>query len=242
MSNSSWAKCLTGAALLGATVMPTLATATIVTFESAPPLTLVGPGQPDAAYTESGVSFTPSGGDAMVAPSSCAWGVDSCINNNSTTYLTALNGAEITITAQQAFSMNNLDASFFPSPTPKGQFAGRFVGLQFVGTLWGGGTTDITFQLFEDVLAPGDFRFVNYGMPNPPLLSSLTLSACFFVGTDCLRSGAAFDAAGYQFNDLQFAIDNLWLFTVPEPSTHWLVALCLGGLALTRRRAARQAG
>lgn len=243
MSKPSWAQCLTGAALLAATVMPTLAAATVVTFESAPPLTLVGPGQPDASYTESGVSFTPSGGDARVGTSACTVGTDSCISNNLTTYLTALNGATVTITAQQAFSLIGFDASFFPPPTPKGLFAGTFVGLQLLGALSGGGTFQSTVQLFEDAFAAGDFVFANYATIAPfPLLSSLTLSACVFIGPNCLRSGAAFDAAGYHLSDLQFAIDNLSVSTVPEPSTHWLLALCLVGLAFTRRGAARPAG
>ncbi len=232
MFNPIWARCLTSAALL-ATAAPAFAAATVVNFESAPPLTLVGPGQPDPSYTESGLTFTPTGGDAAVDLSFCAVGAESCITNNAGTYLTAFNDAHVTITAPRAFSINAFDAAFFPLPTPVGLFAGVTMGLNVVGTLWDGGLFETTLTLLEDPTAPGDFVFSTYSL-GTPMLSALTLGACAFIGTDCVRSGAAFDTAGFELNDLQFAIDNLSL-TVPEPSALWLMALSLGGLALTRR-------
>ncbi|WP_158219847.1 NF038120 family PEP-CTERM protein [Ideonella sp. A 288] len=225
---------------MAATAVPTIASAALVDFESAPPLTVVGPGQPDASYTESGVTFTPTGSDAIVDLSSCAPALgESCIRNNFlSVYLTALNGAEVTITTQRAFSIDALDASFFPLPTPAGIFANSPMGLKLVGTLWDGGLIETTLSLLEAPGVPGDFVFSSYGLPGSPLLRSMTLGACVFIGADCVRSGVDFDAAGYLFNDLQFAIDNLSL-TIPEPSALWLVALSLGGLAFTRRRSAR---
>lgn len=238
MFNPSWARCLAGAAVLAAAAVPTIASATIIDFELAPPLTVVGPGQPDASYTESGVTFTPTGGDALVDLSFCAMGTESCIRNNSSVYLMALNGAEVTITTPRAFSIQGLDVAFFPLPTPTGLFAGAPMGLQLTGTLWGGGLTTLDFPLIEDPANPGDFLFQPWNIGNSPLFSSLTLGACAFIGPDCVRGGADFDNAGFLVNDLQFGIDNLSL-TVPEPSALWLVALSLGGLALTRRRSAR---
>lgn len=208
----------------------------VVDFEFAPPLTLVGPGQPDASYTESGITFTPTGGDAAVDLSYCGFG-ESCITNNQGTYLMALNGAEITITTQRVFSINSIDASFLPLPTPAGLFAGSPMGLKLVGTLWDGGLVQTTLSLLEDPAADGDFVFSSYGFISP-LFRSLTLGACVVINGDCVRDGAGFDAAGYLFNDLQFAIDNLSL-SIPEPSALWLVALSLGGLAFTRRRSAQ---
>jgi hypothetical protein len=210
----------------------------VINFETAPPLTLVGPGQPETSYTESGVTFTPTGGDALVDPSFCALGAESCIANNGSVYLTALNGAEVTITAPRAFSLNAFDAAFLPLPTPVGFFSGAPMGLKIVGTLWDGGTVEAAVSLLEDPNFAGDFLFASYSAGSSPLLRSVTLGACVFTGIDCERSGAAFDAAGFQLNDLQFAIDNLSL-SIPEPSALWLVALSLGGLALTRRRCAQ---
>ncbi|MBK9363737.1 MAG: hypothetical protein IPM99_22785 [Rubrivivax sp.] len=239
MFSLSWARCLTGAAVLSAAAISTVASATTGSFESAPPLTVVGPGQADASYTEAGFTFTPTGGDALVDLSFCAVGVESCIRNNATTYLTALNGAEVTITAPRAFSIQGLDVAFFPLPLPApGLFAGALMGLQLSGTLWDGGLATLTLPLLEDAANPGDFLFEGWSIGNSPLFSSLTLGACAFIGPNCVRSGADFDNAGFLFNDLQFAIDNLSL-TSPAPSALWLMALSLGGLALTRRRLAR---
>lgn len=237
MFNPSWARCLAGAAVLAAAALPTIASATIIDFELAPPLTVVGPGQPDASYTESGVTFTPTG-DALVDSSFCAVGTESCIRNNSSVYLMALNGAEVTITTPRAFSIQGLDVAFLPLPTPPGLFAGALMGLQLTGTVWGGGLATLDLPLVEDSANPGDFLFQTWNIGSSPLFSSLTLGACAYIGPDCVRSGAGFDAAGFLFNDLQFGIDNLSL-TVPEPSALWLVALSLGGLAVTRRRSAR---
>ena len=237
MSNPIWARCVARASFLAIIAAPALAAATVVTFESAPPLTLVGPGQSDASYVESGMTFTPSGGDAAVDLSFCAVGADSCITNNPGTYLTALNDATVTITAPIAFSISALDAAFFPLPTPAGLFAGSLMGLNVVGTLWDGGSYETTLALLEDPAAPGDFVFSSYSL-GTPMLRSVTLGACAYIGTDCVRGGIDFTRAGYQVNDLQFAIDNLSL-TVPEPSALWLMALSLGGLTLTRRRSAR---
>ena len=149
-----------------------------------------------------------------------------------------VNGAEVTITAPRAFSLNAFDAAFFPLPTPVGLFAGAQMGLKIVGTLWDGGTVEGAVSLLEDPNFAGDFLFASYSAGSSPLLRSVTLGACVFTGIDCERSGAAFDAAGFLFNDLQFAIDNLSV-SIPEPSALWLVALSLSGLALTRRRSAQ---
>lgn len=237
MFNPSWARCLTSAALL-ATAIPTFAAATVVDFESAPALTVIGPGQSETSYTESGVTFTPTGSDALIDLSFCALGADSCIRNNNTTYLTALNGAKVTITTQRWFNLNSFDASFFPLPAPAGLFSGSPMGLNVVGTLVDGSTLEGNVPLFEDATNPGDFIFSSYFGAGAPMLRSVTLSACVFFGADCVREGVDFDNANYLFNDLQFAIDNLSL-TIPEPSALWLVALSLGGLAFTRRRSAR---
>ena len=226
-------RCAATAAIVASWALAGVAQANpvVIDFELAPPLTVVGPGQSETSYTEAGVTFTPTGSDALVDSS------ESCISNNKNVYLTALNGAEVTITAPRAFSLDALDASFFPLPTPAGLFAGSPMGLHLLGTLWDGGLVETTLSLLEDPDFLGDFLFQPYGFVSP-LFRSLTLGACVFFSADCVRGGVDFDNAGYQFNDLQFAIDNLSL-TIPEPSALWLVALSLGGLAFTRRRSAQ---
>jgi PEP-CTERM motif len=230
---------LLAAALLCASLPPAMAAPLLIDFELAPPLTVIGPTQPDASYTEGGLQFTPTGGDAVVDLSFCAIGAESCIANNASVYLTALNGAQVTISGTQAFTLHALDAAFFPLPTPVGLFAGLPMGLSMVGSLWGGGTVSQTLALAEDSAFAGDFIFSSYAAQGMTALSSLTLSACVFTGPTCETSGAAFDALGLLSNDLQFAIDNLSITAVPEPAALWLLALGAVGLAGTRRRQAR---
>jgi hypothetical protein len=230
---------LLAAALLCASLPPAMAAPSLIDFEQAPPLTVLGPTQPDQSYTEGGLQFTPTGGDAVIDLSFCTIGAESCIANNASVYLTALNGAQVTISGTQAFTLHALDAAFFPLPTPVGFFAGLPMGLSMVGSLWGGGTVSQTLALAEDSGFPGDFIFSTYAAQGMTALSSLTLSACVFTGLTCETSGAAFEALGLLSNDLQFAIDNLSITAVPEPAALWLLALGAVGLAGTRRRQAR---
>jgi hypothetical protein len=199
----------------------------------------VGPSQVDTAYVESGFRFTPTGGDAMIDLSFCALGFESCITNNTTQYLTALNDTQVSITASNAFSLSAFDASFFPLPMPPGLFSGLNLGLRLTGELWGGGLVEQIVALVEDTW-PGDYVFSTYsgdaGLVN---LRSLTLGACLIVGADCVRSGSSFETAGLLLNDMQFAIDNITFdsaSTVPEPGALWLIAIGLGAIAVTRRR------
>lgn len=240
MLNRSWAASLLLTALLATGAATSVAAPVTVDFELAPPLTVIGPTQAETSYLEAGARFTPSGSDALIDPSFCALGVESCIRNNASTYLTALNGAEVTITADRWFALGAFEAAFFPLPTPPGLFSGLNFGLRLSGLLWGGGSVEQVVALTEDAGNPGDFVFSLYaGAADLTLLRSLTLGACFFDGADCVRGGAAFDAAGLQFNDLQFAIDNLAI-SVPEPSAAGLVLLSLAALAWSRRRGPRR--
>lgn len=238
MSTSLRIPGLLAATVLSAALPAAMAAPQVVDFELAPPLTVLGPGQPEQSYTEGGLTFTPVGGDAIVDLSFCALGAESCISNNAGVYLTAVNGAQVTISGGQAFTLHALDASFFPLPTPPGLFSGLPMGLLMVGSVWGGGSVTQTVALAEDPFAAGDFLFSSFGTPGLTALSSLTLSACVFIGQACVRSGVDFDALGLLNNDLQFAIDNLAVTTVPEPAALWLAALGLAAIG-SRRRLAR---
>lgn len=229
---------LLAAAMLSFGLGTAAAAPTVVDFEAAPPLTLVGPTQPDLFYQEGDVRFTPADGDALVDLSFCAIGAESCITNNNGVYLTALNGAQVTITGKQAFTLHALDAAFFPLPVPPTLFAGLPMGLSMVGSLWGGGAVSQVLALAEDPAAPGDFVFSSYTPVGLTALASVTLSACYFVSAaSCVSSGADFDAAGLLHNDMQFAIDNLSISAVPEPTAPALLALGVAALSLRRRQA-----
>jgi PEP-CTERM motif len=226
---------LLAAALLSASAITAMANPVVIDFESAPPLTLVGPTQTDTQYTEGGVTFTPSGGDAQVDLSFCALGFESCISNNDTTYLSAFNGATVTISTSHWFTLDKLDAAFFPAPTPAGFYSGLSFGLHVAGTLLGGGTAEATLNLIEDVFA-GDFLFSSYAGLGTAQLQSVTFSACWFDSSNaCVRGGSEFDAAFLLGNDLAFALDNVAV-SIPEPSALWLAGLGLAGLAANRRR------
>ena len=239
MSTSLRTTGLLAATLMCAGLPAAMAAPQVIDFEAAPPLTVVGPGQSDASYVEGGLTFTPTGSDAVVDLSFCALGAESCISNNPTVYLTALNGAKVTISGTQAFTLNGLDASFFPLPVPVGFFSGLPMGLSLEGMVWGGGTVSQALALVEDAGFPGDFVFSSYQTPSLAFLSSVTVSACVFVGQACLREGLDFDATGLIFNDLEFAIDNLSITNIPEPAALWLAALGLVAAAGSRRRQAR---
>jgi len=223
--SSSWA---TAAALavVALSPLPAAAAPVVVNFEGA--FTTVGPGQADASYAEQGYQLTPSGGDADIGPSFCG-APDFCAIGNNTDYLNALNDAEVTVTRSDGgiFSLLRFSGSFLPSPAL--DYSGLDIRLLLTAIDGLGASHRQSVGLLGDGI--GNFLFDTYAVANALYgAKSLTFSACFFDGTDCVRG------QGLLTNDAQFAIDDLALLQVPEPSAAWLVALSLAGLALTRRR------
>lgn len=234
MFKKSWAKRLAAgaAALLASSTV--LAAPTTVDFETA--FDLVGPTQASTFYDEQGFRFTPTGGDALLDVSSCALGVEYCARGNSSVYLSALNGASVTISAGRWFEVSSLDASFLPSPSIG--LTGYQFKLSLSGTTLGGGTVSQLLELVENSALPGDYDFSSYTAdPAMTHLTSLTLSACYFTNGACVTDAATLAADGLLVSDLQFAVDNLTM-SIPEPSAAWLAALSLGALVATRRRGA----
>ena len=237
---SSWVKRLIFLAFAWSAPIPAISAPMLVDFDSTSYFGIIGPSQIDTSYLESGFRFTPTREDALVDLSFCSLGSESCITNNATQYLTALNDAEINITASTAFSLTGFDASFFPAPVPVGLFAGVSFGLRLTGELWDGSGNVVQIVTLIEESNPGDFRFSSYVAASDLInLRSLTLDACWIDGAACVRGGSAFDTAGLQLNDLQFAIDNMAFdiaARVPEPDMLWLVGLSLAALVAARRR------
>ena len=175
--------------------------------------------------------FTPAGGDALVDASFCDPVTEFCAVGNATSYLTALNDAEVTLVhVSRVFSLSTFDASFAPPAFL--DFSGVHVHLSLVGTKVDGSTVGGLVDLVEG--ANGNFNFSTSNLANLfgdtfSLLTSLTFSACFETGLNQCERGGEF------LNSAQFAIDNLAL-EIPEPSVLWLTAFGFGALALSRRR------
>ena len=218
---SSMAKRLFQALLLSAATQAPSFAGVIIDFESLPALIVAGDN-----YQQNGFKLTPTGGDALVDASFCDPSIDFCAVGNTTSYLTALNDAEVTLVhVANLFGISSFDASFVPPSLL--DFSGVKVNLVLTGTQAGGSIFSQSFAMVEGLF--GNFEFSTTNLSKDfSLLTSLTFSACFDTGLSCERGGSFLNSA-------QFAIDNLAL-EIPEPSVLWLTALGFGALALSRRR------
>ncbi|MES2118654.1 MAG: NF038120 family PEP-CTERM protein [Pseudomonadota bacterium] len=222
-------------ALLGA--VPALADT--INFESHGPDIFAG----GDVFTEAGYTMqvldspagSGSGGAGMIAngadPDTCS--VAACPVGNNSMYYLGLNdgGLNIHRTDTSAFLLHGLDYAFL---APLGGLQNFSYGqLVLTGKLAGGGTVRDAFD-FPLQNGGGNYMFgavplgAAFGHAN---LSELTVSACLFD-----NSGSCFNPAA---NQAQFAIDNLNVSAVPEPSAYAMLMLGLGGIALAARRRAR---
>ncbi|MBA5690421.1 NF038120 family PEP-CTERM protein [Rugamonas apoptosis] len=167
-------------------------------------------------------------------PTTCT--VAACPVGNNSMYYLGLNdgGLNIHRTDASAFSLHGLDYAFL---APIGGLHNFSYGqLMLTGTAVGGGTVRATFDF---PLQNGAGNYVFGGAPlnaafGQTKLSGLNISACMFD-----NSGNCYNPAD---NQAQFAIDNLNVSAVPEPSAYAMLMLGLGGVAFAARRRARQAG
>lgn len=167
-------------------------------------------------------------------PTSCT--VAACPVGNSSMFYLGMNDGGLSIhrTDASAFSVHGLDYAF---AAPVGGLPNVNYGqLVLTGKLAGGGTVNSVFD-FPLQNAAGSYVFgvvplsTAFGHAN---LSELTVSACLFDG-----HGGCVNPAG---NQAQFAIDNVNVSAVPEPSAYAMLMLGLGGVAFAARRRARQTG
>ena len=153
-------------------------------------------------------------------------------------YLAVLNDGAVRLSHPgllSGFSLTGFDFAFIaPVGVPNDSY-GR---VQLNGVNWQGTTISTGFD-FAGQNASGAFLFGSADLSafRANVFSSLTINACLFDG-----NGGCFNSLENQVdNQAQFALDNLELTAVPEPTSFLLFGLGLGALGLARRRAARKA-
>ncbi len=160
--------------------------------------------------------------------------IAACPQGATGNYLAILNdgGVNFSRADHQAFSLAGFDYSFIApvSGLPDMQWGQ----LQLSGTLSNG-------QVISTSLAfPGQGSDGNYHFQSASLLSGfgnhaftgLTFSACIFNDTGVCSNSLDFPA----FNQGQFALDNINISAVPEPSTYMLLLAGLGAIGMVARR------
>ncbi|MDN2710904.1 NF038120 family PEP-CTERM protein [Janthinobacterium sp. SUN118] len=171
------------------------------------------------------------------ATSSCD--IAACPQGGTGNYLAILNdgGVNFSRADHQAFSLTGFDYSFIaPISGLPNQNWGQ---LQLSGTLTNG-------QVINTSLAfPGQGSDGNYYFQSASLLSGfsnyaftgLTFNACIFNESGICSNSLDFPA----FNQGQFALDNINVSAVPEPSTYLLLLAGLGAIGMVSRRRAAKA-
>lgn len=172
------------------------------------------------------------------AGSSCD--IAACPQGGTGNYLAILNdgGVNFSRADHQAFTLAGFDYSFIsPVSGLPDQNWGK---LQLSGTLLNGQVVNTALDF------PGQGSDGNYYFQNASLLggfssyvfTGLTFNACIFNDTGACSNSLDFPA----FNQGQFALDNINVSAVPEPSTYMLMLAGLGAIGmLSRRRASGKA-
>lgn len=198
---------LGAAAVVGAfAALP--ASATVITFDGLP-ATLLFPGD---SVTESGYRMT-AGFDFGNVDTAAVLDPSVRPTGNATQFYFNSNDGDLTVEREDGllFNLNSFSAAFVPLNPPSSQstalvaLATDEVGAQF-GVAW------LFSSAFTSFSNPADFASFNR-------LRSVQFFACSFVGSQLCTAPT--------MNNGQFAIDNINVTTIPEPTT---VALVLGAL------------
>ncbi len=251
-------KRLLGTALVGAALAAGAAHADPITFDHVVNVTSGTLGAGDTIYS-GGDAFTEAGFTMHVqdGPIGLYYGfnglagaqitgadagncqVAACPTGNSSKYYAGLNDGALVFnrTDSTGFKVGGMDIAFV---APVGGLQNFSYGqLVVTGTLVGGGTISESAN-FPGQNNNGEFTFANWVLGSGfqhAALTSMTVSACMFDANNVCANSLDNPA----FNQAQFAIDNVNVTAVPEPSSVLMLAAGLAGLGLFARRRNKQA-
>lgn len=161
-----------------------------------------------------------------------------CPSNNATTFYGGLNDGYIYLAEKTdsdvPFTIAGFAASFLangsdPIPTATASGLLRIQGVKADGS----GAITQTFQL-APAAANGSLSFSNYATTGA--FATTQFKYAFIFGFYCDTNGSCTNA--FTNDKGQFAIDNINVTAVPEPTTWGLMGLGLAGIAAARRRRA----
>lgn len=236
---------------LGAVAAP--ASAAVVTFDSVQNIVSPQLNTGDTAYN-TGDAFTESGFTMRVANSAFAepdeFGsvgaliddsnnlacfITACPVGDGSTYFAGLNDGVLNVSSNQGigFRVGSLSYAFL---APVAGYPNASYGqLVLTGTTRTGGTISVASD-FPGQDAAGNFTFDQFLVDRAfrgTTLTGLSINACLFDGAGGCFSGDR----EFTQNQAQFAVDNLNLSVIPEPTSIALMLLGLAGLgAMSRRR------
>ena len=215
------------AAIVGAALSPQVQASMVTVDFDGPGLTgLYFAGD---SFSQSGYTMTASF-DAGIVDTVAALG-GAAPSGNLTQFYTGLNDGGLVLqrTGGGLFDLKGFDAAFIPlDPAASGTTV-----MVAVGTYADNSASGVAW--FFGAKSGSAFPFVNYSNPSDfsgfSLLKQVEFFACAFDGVNVCAAPTR--------NNGQFAIDNINLNNIPEPSTAAMLALCMLGLALFSRRSAR---
>lgn len=155
-----------------------------------------------------------------------------CPTNNSSHFFTALNDGVLYLAPDSApsFTLSGFDASFVGAGGEV--FPGTTLILRFQGAKVGGGTMTASVNLPGP--SAGAFSFQSYATTGA--FATQEFTDMYIYGLACNSAGSC---SAFSTDKGQFALDNINVTAVPEPSQWLLMGLGLAALgAFARRRSA----